>query len=706
MTPRPGYIMRRMRELSPGMVFAKAAKHLVASRRDRRGRRADAVRPTFASNQPDGRLGRFLTLPERVAGMEWLEPVCEHYLGHRFDVLGSGWTQVVHGMRCRGLEGVHFEPAPASGIDAGGAWLTDRVSSANLSEARRIWSLVSDGYTPIDWHVDIKSGYRWSENTWFRDVAVAPERGADIKVPWELARCHHLPQMALLAGWSDAGERDLLAREFRDQILDFIATNPPRFGVNWACTMDIAIRAVNWLVAYDLFRAGGAVFDPAFENVLVRSILEHGRHIRANLEGDDEFRGNHYLADLVGLLFCAGYLPDSDESSEWWTFASREMVAQIGAQFLADGSSYEGSTGYHRLSTELAVWAVALMARVDGPEEIPAAVVARLERMAEFARDTAMPSGHDSQFGDTDSGRLLKLGVRYQWTSLGEAAGRFANLDGSGGDARSRYWLEEQLDHRHVIAAISGLVDREDLAARAGEWVDRELVGMLAGVRLRALVERDAAAFVRAGSEEEWDRAYGAAAAADSADRASVQEFFLGRHMMPGTGLRAYPDFGLYVFRGPHTFLAVRCGPVGQDGLGGHAHNDQLGIVLEIEGHPVAADPGSYLYTPLPERRNEYRSVRAHNAPWIEGLEPASLEFDLFRLGDPGARCVYFGERGFVGSHRGYGPQVWRLVEVLTDRVRVVDWCDDPAVRMVVPRPRVAFSPGYGWREREGAGAR
>ena len=64
-------------------------------------------------------------------------------------------------------------------------------------------------------------------------------------------------------------------------------------------------------------------------------------------------------------------------------------------------------------------------------------------------------------------------------------------------------------------------------------------------------------------------------------------------------------------------------------------------------------DPGTYLYTPLPERRNAYRSVRAHFAPQLVGPEPASLGDGLFRLG-PGsqATCLYWGEHGFAGELR------------------------------------------------------
>ena len=60
-------------------------------------------------------------------------------------------------------------------------------------------------------------------------------------------------------------EPNVYVREFRNQILDFCATNPPRFGVNWRCTMDVAIRVANWVLTYDLFRMHGAASHYLYE---------------------------------------------------------------------------------------------------------------------------------------------------------------------------------------------------------------------------------------------------------------------------------------------------------------------------------------------------------------------------------------------------------------------------------------------------------
>ncbi|GAB4276423.1 MAG: hypothetical protein Kow0056_06840 [Coriobacteriia bacterium] len=702
MSPSASYRLRRLRELTLPEIVDKARRRSADARRLRAQRASDEHEPTWAAEAPEGALARILQVPEMTTATEWLEPVCEQYLAHRFDVLGSGWVHVAYGMECAGLEGIRFDAGPTVSVDPQGAWLCGRVSEPNLKEARRIWSLVSEAHEPIDWHIDVRSGYRWPATAWYRDIEVAPARGADIKVPWEMARCHHLPQMAVLACWSDAAYRDRLAEEFRDQALDFVAANPPRFGVNWASAMDVAIRIVNWLVAFDFFRAAGFAFDEDFRYVFSRSVLEHARHICDNLEGDERFRGNHYLADITGLLFAAAYLPPSEETQSWWTFARDEVFAQIEEQFLPDGANYEASTGYHRLSAEMAFYAVALILGVEGEDSVPDGVSERLWRAAAFVRDTATPDGSHPRIGDDDSGRLLKLGVRFEGITREEASRRFVSLSGLL-DAEAQgssccYWAEDHLDHRHILSAARSLFSGEAPGLESPEFLDGTIITMLAKrTRLPIPPEKDVASCVRIGSKEDFDRVCGHMDALGSGSTVR-QCFEVGDDFDSPLELAGYPDFGLFIFRRGGFYLAVRCGPVGQNGLGGHAHNDQLGIVVVSRGEALATDPGSYLYTPLPERRNEYRSVCAHNAPRAVDREPASLGLDIFRLDDPRATCVYFGEHGFAGYHEGYGPKVWRVVDLGEHVVTVTDYSEDGTITLLPPGDGPPPSLGYGIR--------
>ena len=54
---------------------------------------------------------------------------------------------------------------------------------------------------------------------------------------------------------------------------------------------------------------------------------------------------------------------------------------------------------------------------------------------------------------------------------------------------------------------------------------------------------------------------------------------------------------------------------MGQNGIGGHAHYDQLSIECYSNGKWFARDPGTGTYTDNIKVRNTYRSVESHWGP-------------------------------------------------------------------------------------------
>jgi len=675
--------------------------------------------------------------------------IAKQWLGHRFDLLGSGWVHVTYGMQCRGLEGRCYASGPPVIPDRNGQWLERRILGPNVPESRRVWSLIQPQHVPIDWQLDFKSGYRWSEQTWYRDVRKGHLPGVDIKVPWELARMQHLPQLALAHAVSardvqHGQDLDVYAAEFRNEILDFIATNPPRWGVNWASTMDVAIRIANWLVAHDILRSHGAQFDSEFRAVFIRSVYEHGCHIAANLEWTRELHGNHYLANIVGLLFVAAYLPRCPETDAWLAFAVQELVSEVNHQFTPDGASFEASTSYHRLSAEMVVYATALtlalppdkqqaLAAYDhalkrgtpvlrpaplpfysppggaGAVPFPAWYFERLERMAEFTMHVTKPGGRVPQIGDNDSGRFLKLQPVFIKTTTADARRRYTNLTAYVGLPDDEiYWDEDDLDHRHLVAALNGLFDRADFRAGSSDKEGTaDAIRCLAGGRSfhSGVVAREppAAERTRIGSASALSDIGDAFARAPENQGQAISIPAPGRDLREALKTYGYPDFGVFLFRSPRLYLAVRCGSIGQNGIGGHAHNDQLSLELSLDGVDLIADPGTYLYTPLPERRNAYRSSRAHFGPQLEGHEPGRLDLGLFQLGTEGqAECLYFGEEGFAGVWRGKKRAGHCTVQLGAKSIEaryVAHGCR--LVRPGAPTwneilPSLPFSPGYG----------
>src|SRR5918999_134321 len=254
----------------------------------------------------------------------------------------------------------------------------------------------------IDWHADFKTGRRWP----LRHASLLPISygdGSDIKVPWELARCQHLPLLA--AAHRRTGDAEYLD-ELGAQLRHWIGANPVELGPNWACTMDVAIRASNWVAALALC-AEDAAGEPWFTETL-ESLLLHGRFIRAHPE-DGDVRGNHYLADLVGLLPVAALFSGGWEGRAWAQWATDELTSEMEHQVRGDGCAHEASVPYHRLVTELFLCgtqaADALL-----PDRLAPWYREQLESMLGFVAGYTRPDGLAPQIGDGDDGRFLPLG--------------------------------------------------------------------------------------------------------------------------------------------------------------------------------------------------------------------------------------------------------------------------------------------------------
>jgi hypothetical protein len=709
--------------LQPHVLFEKAVRYGKRKLLNKIQRRRDIKYSTYARS--------FST---KVACCNYREPcpasillphaeeircLAAHYLAHRFDLLGSGWTQVRHNMRCRGVAGYLYDSGPPINVDRNGLWLAGRINESNLGEATGIWRMLDDNYIPIDWQLDFKSGYRWSESTWYKDIPYGHRLGVDIKVPWELSRMQHLPQLAWAYALARHGAEgfepaEVYCREFRNQVLDFIASNPPRYGVNWRCSMDVGIRVANWLLVYDLFRAFEVSFDQEFNEIFSRAVYEHGWHIINNLEWVQEFRGNHYLCNITGLLFVAAYLPRTPEADAWLAFAMQELIKEVEYQFWPDGSHFEASTSYHRLTSEAVAYATALVlglpvekqqalkeydhrlhkvtpALAPGPLKLdqgaasqgfmpfPPWYLERLEKMAEFTIHITKPNGYIHQVGDNDSGRFFKLQAALRVMKVGEAKARYVNLAGYNDlPDEAIYWDEAFLDHRHLVAAINGFFRKDEFLGFTGDDLLDSYITRCLAKEIRLPSYRapgvTTAAEGRTGGEEEALRHFLTTFNASPAQSKIIMEIKVPEAgLLQGLQRYAYPDFGLYIFSSPRFYLALRCGSLSREGQGAHAHNDQLAIELNVAGEDWLVDPGTFLYTPLPECRNEYRSVKAHFAPQLaNGREPGDLRGGLFQLEDRcRAEMRYFNADTFLGRHLGYGEPVWCCLKVDQNQITI-----------------------------------
>lgn len=257
-------------------------------------------------------------------------------------------------------------------------------------------------YRPVDWNLDPVRNLRFPRGIPHRDWDLYKMRpgSADIKYPWELGRCQHF--VTLAQAWLLSG-RAAYAKEILAQMEDFSEANPPGLGIQWTCTMDVALRALNWAVAVDMIRDCTDV--SARELARVRTWLEaHATFIFGNLENKYEVTSNHFLSNIVGLFYLGVWLDSSPGARAWETFARRGLEKEMEVQVLPDGADYESSVPYHRLVTELFLGPCRLADCLGRP--MSSGFRQKLAGMVDFLAGVARPDGRMPQVGDADDGRL------------------------------------------------------------------------------------------------------------------------------------------------------------------------------------------------------------------------------------------------------------------------------------------------------------
>lgn len=506
--------------------------------------------------------------------------------------------------------------------------------------AKRLPVNYVENYKLIDWHKDFKSGYVWEESQFYLDVKVAPELGVEIKIPRELSRFQHIGLLA-------SGSLSESSHEFILEVIDWIVSNPYGYGVNWGCTMDVALRAINWIWGFRFFGQSIESY-PEIISMLKISLHQHGCFIENNLEYYESSTGNHYLSNIVGLIYIACAFPEFPESDRWLLFGLQELVSEMNREVYNDGASHEGSTNYHRLVAELFLSSAALAERLpfirrkglrlvdpnqhkvrpalrnttktllnlnDYGSILPKEFYFGLSKMADFTESLIKPNGLVPQIGDNDSARVHKL------------------------IPNPKYNL---LNHGSLIAGIRKLLSQRSSSSDLDNFEANLLSG---GIDLEKIV--NPAIF---------------------------------------TDNILHNDAGIAIMRKNRTFLLVTCGQNGQNGRGGHNHNDKLSFELNINGLDIIVDGGCPTYTANPKIRNKFRGTAAHSTLMAGGQEQdkwSDSMHGLFVLRERSFPRLELDGNIIKGQHFGYIVKHRRKFELLDNSLNIEDKMNDASDKKI-----------------------
>ena len=117
----------------------------------------------------------------------------------------------------------------------------------------------------IDWHLEPTSGKRTPLRHWSQLNYLDAQLAGDKKITWELNRQQYFTTLGR-AYWLTGNER--YAEVFVSHLTSWMDHNPPKLGINWASSLEIAFRSISWLWALQFFKESPALTEAVVVRML------------------------------------------------------------------------------------------------------------------------------------------------------------------------------------------------------------------------------------------------------------------------------------------------------------------------------------------------------------------------------------------------------------------------------------------------------
>ena len=556
------------------------------------------------------------------------EKLLDNYLSHKFNLLGSG-------LKIFDLKKVI------------------NINHQNKKVSQTLLKKIKKNYKRLDWQKDFKSNYRWDENKLSRKLNFMNIPRADIKLPWEFSRMQHTTQMAIYAAKIkkiNFNKSKEIFEEFKNQILDFISSNPPEYGANWICTMDVSIRISNLLIAKDIFNSIGFAFSNEQESIFKNTLADHRKFILKNLEYSS-YRNNHYLSNICALAVIAKYHQQDVFSDNLIAFVSQELNKEIFIQFNEDGSNIEGSTSYHKFSLEMILYATSFILSFEASRLkkikkniksnyiktslfspklnkknfklykinnryfenkflslFPERYFERLLKMFNFFLKTTTNSKQIIQVGDNDSGKF------FNFTPI------FYNQKINNISKKNYFENRESAKYIFDLASSWGLYknDNSDKQVTFESFISKLLLNQVKFKKnLKFFLNNSLTNFNYKTNLKELKKNI----LKNKEFNEIKYEFQIKKKFMRNIKFNYFEDFGIFIWRNKNFFFSLRAINRYDKKYTSHYHFDQISNILVLNNRNIIWDPGTYSYNGNIELRNFYRSYIAHFSPININLE-------------------------------------------------------------------------------------
>ncbi|HUE83084.1 MAG TPA: alginate lyase family protein, partial [Pyrinomonadaceae bacterium] len=322
---------------------------------------------------------------------------------------------------------------------------------------------------PVNWHQEPISGKRVPSIHWSRLNFLDAELVGDKKVVWELNRHQYFASLGQ-AYWLTGEEK--YAQTFATHLNSWMDQNPPKLGINWASSLEVAFRSISWIWALYFFKESPALNAQTFLRAL-KFLYLSARHLQTY--PSTYFSPNtHLTGEALGLFYLGTMLPEFKESDRWRGTGLRILSEQLPRHVKPDGVYFEQSSYYHRYTADFYMHLFILL-RANG-QAMPVELEPKLRALLDHLMYITRPDGTTPLYGDDDGGRLVTLdrrGPNDFRAALSTGAGLFRRSDYkyvADGAAEETLWLLGPDSLRELDLIESNEPARQSVAFKDGGY--------------------------------------------------------------------------------------------------------------------------------------------------------------------------------------------------------------------------------------------
>ena len=449
--------------------------------------------------------------------------------------------------------------------------------------------------SPPRWNRDPKTGIEaplaFGKLLDYRDADVV----GDIKYLWEPNRHLHLVTLAQAHALTG---RKIYLETLQEHLDSWILACPYGYGPNWASSLEVALRLVNWSAAWQLLGGNHSKVFSSQEGISFRtrwlnSVYEHARFVGGWFSLHSS-ANNHLIGEAAGLFIAGLTWPYWREAADWVSASKHILEREALTQNAPDGVNREQAHWYQQFVLDMLV--SCLLAGKANRQWFSADYESRIEAMMDFIASTMDCGGNVPMFGDADDGTLLRLAP----------------------DPGFSPW-------RSLLATGALLFRRGDFKLKSGGLDDktRWLFGPQAQPQFDSLDAEKTRLPIR-------------------------QTFPEGGYFVLGCDFETPGEIR----------LVADAGPLGYRSIAAHGHADALSFTLSLGGREIFVDPGTYAYHTQARWRDYFRGTAAHNTLRVDGFDQSVAGGNFMWMKHARAGCSLWLSSGrkdvFEGWHDGY----------------------------------------------------